>query len=350
MTEQQRQEIEALQKQLGNRGEDFVLRYERQRLHAHPRVSEVTIIGRHDVGMGYDILSFQGITSRHPDRYIEVKTYSGTPHFFWSQGEQAAARKYGTNYCIYLIDDSKLSTPDYKPLIIQDPINSLDDKWQEKVQSREFTFVAEDCALPQDIDTKTVLVGCYNDNYHLQWILHNHAYNVRQGAINGSVHNDEVTSNVGYLLLYAGPSPRTYRLYAIDKVRQATRSDMLRMGYPNPHAQRYLLYHLTRKIDTPALDIMQILRSYNDKLQRTSGTPIYISGTVLRRFLLNAPTQQGISSTRIYTNEGKPWTSVQTAQLSALYQTGTSIDVLAHKLKRTPQEIKSQLSAQGLLK
>lgn len=298
--------------------------------------------------MGYDILSFQGVTSQRLDRYIEVKTYSGQPHFFLSDGEQAAALKYGTNYCLYLVDLLQISSPGYQPLIIQDPLNSLDAHWQEKVQRREFTYVGSN-TLPADIDTANVLIGCYNSNEHLQWIRHNHAYNVRQGNINGSVLADDITHNVSYLLLYAGPSPRTYRLYTVDAVRTVTREDMCRMRYPHPHAQRYLLYHLTALLDTPPLDIMQILRSYNDKLQRTSGTPIYLSGARLRPYLLNAPTQQGISSARIYTNEGKPWSEVQTIQLSALYRTGTPIDALAHRLKRTPHEIRAQLISLSLL-
>lgn len=349
MTEQQRQQLEAIQKQIGDRGEDFVLRYERQRLHAHPRVSDISLIGRCDVGIGYDILSFKGVTSKYPDRYIEVKTYSGKPHFFLSASEQAAATKYGDCYFIYLIDINKTNISGYEPIIIQNPVRNLAGGWQETVQSKEFTYVEKDLSLPEDIDDSTILVGCYNSNEHLLWIQNKHAYNVRQGFINGNILSDEMTNNVRYLLLYASPSPRTYRLYSVKETREVTRQDMLRMGYPHPHAERYLLYHITGEVAAPPLDIMQILRTYNDKLKRTSGTPIYLSGKQLKSYLLNAPKQNGTSTMRLYTNEGKPWSQVQQAQLAALYQTGTAIDALAHKLKRTTQEIKAQLIAQGLL-
>lgn len=350
MTEQQRQQLEALQKHIGDRGEDFALRYERYRLHAHPRVGDVSIIGRRDVGMGYDIISFQGVNSRMLDRYIEVKTFSSEPHFFLSASEQAAATKYGDSYFIYLIDVNKICVPGYEPVIIQNPVRSLSDGWQETVQSREFTCVGKELSLPHDIDHSTILVGCYNSNEHLQWILCKNAYNVRQGIVNGSITTDEMTNNVRYLLLYAVASPRTYRMYSVKETREVSRLDMQRMGYPHPHAQRYLLYHITGEVAVPPLDIMQILRSYNDKLNRTSGTPVYLSGTHLRNYILNAPKQPGTSSARVYTNEGKAWSQVQQAQLAALYLTGTAIDTLAHKLRRTPQEIKSQLTAQGLLK
>jgi len=348
MTQDQLIQLQSSQKQVGDRGEDFVLRYERQRLYAHPRVNDIRIIGRSDVGMGYDILSFQGITSRSHDRYIEVKTYSGAPHFFVSAGEQAAATKYGTQYCLYLVDITRIHEPRYQPIIVQDPIHNLDDHWQEKVQNREFTFV-DSQHLPEDIDTATVLVGCYNTNEHLQWILHNHAYNVRQGSINGSVNTDGITQTAHYLLLYNVREPRTYRLYSIKEVRSISRLDMQRMRYPNPHAQRYLLYHITGLIEAPPLDIMQILRTHNDKLLRTSGTPIYVSGLQLRRYLLGGLAQQGTSNARVYTDEGKPWTVVQTAKLQALYLSGSTIAQLAHEFKRTAAEINNQLSVLKLI-
>jgi len=349
MTEQQLFQQQVHCKHIGDRGEDFALNFERQRLHAHPRVTDIRIIGRSDVGMGYDIISFQGATSLTHDRYIEVKTYSGSPHFFLSAGEQAAAQKFGINYCLYLVDLSRINEPGYQPIIIQDPIHNLDDHWHEKIQNREFTFVEEQ-HLPEDIDTSTVLIGCYNSNEHLQWILHNHTYNVRQGSINGSVHTDEMSESPGYLILYNVREPRTYRLYQVSKVTEVTQEQMRKMHYPNPHARLYLLYHLKSRLDTPPLDIMQILRTYNDKLARTSGTPIYLSGANLLKYLLGGPQQQGIAPQRIYTNEGKPWSAVASSKLAALYASGTQIPALAHEFKRTVEEIKSQLRTLELTK
>lgn len=73
-----------------------------------------------------------------------------------------------------------------------------------------------------------------------------------------------------------------------------------------------------------------------------------MSGTQLTRYLLNGPVQHGTSNVRIYSNEGKPWSQVQIAQLVALYRTGTAIDVLAHKMKRSAKEIKEQLIRNGI--
>ncbi len=352
MTQEQLYQQQQAQKALGDQGEDFALRFERQRLYAHPRSSDVRLIGRSDVATGYDILSFMGTTSSRHDRYIEVKTYSGEPHFFLSASEQSAATRYGNNYFVYLVDKARINDPGYAPHIIQNPASTLlqNEQWQEKIQTREFTYVdTQQQQLPDDLDASTVLIGCFRTNEQLNWIRHNHAYNVRSSIINGAVRKDEVTSAVKYLLLYFVREPRTYSIYKVSGIRYADRAYMLRTGYPDPHANEYLLYELTKKIELPLIDIMQIVRTYNDILQRTSGTPIYLSGRDLKQYMPSAPHNPGTAPRRLYTNEGKPWHTADKALLKALYLSATPIDALAHRLHRTAEEIKSQLQAQGLL-
>lgn len=348
------QDITDRRKTIGDLGEDFALRYEQQRLHGHPMLSSVCIIGRGDIGMGYDILSFESINSTAHDRYIEVKTYTGEPHFFFSQGEYAAAQKYGIRYYIYLIDSSCIDMPGYEPIIIRDPIHSLNDnsQWNEKIQNREYSL-ANETTLPGDLDSSTILIGCFNTTQHLNWILHNHCYNVRQEdningwQVNGGVHVNETAGDVRYLVLYNVREPRTYSVYSVSGCVPATRSQLLQMQYPSPHCQRYLLYRLQAKVPFPPLDIMQLLRTNNDKRQHTSGTPILISGTLLRRYLL-APSLNGTSPKRTFTNNGKPWTAVQRDLLTTLFQSGVSIAAIAHKLYRTPEEVHAQLKALNL--
>lgn len=383
MTEDQLIELQGRQKAVGDAGEEFVLRYERKRLGRHLRVGDVRIVGRRDVGLGYDVLSFLGEASTEPDLHIEVKTYSCEPHFFLSQGEWAAANKYGTNYAVYLVDVNKINISGYEPTIIHDPARTLkaegskaDDvsecgsragtvsvvntingagniggHWQETVQQREFRFVDDNAqALAEDFEGSTVLLGCYNSERHFRWIKRCRAYNVRQGYINGAVVGDEVARSVKYLLLYDCGAPRNYTMHMIDKCRIVTRNDMLKWGYPNPHARSYMLYHLQKQVTAPALDIMQVLRTFNDKVTRTSGTPIYLQGKELMRYLLGGtPLGYTSSQTRVYTNEGKPWTKDASMKLSALYLTGTDIAALAHTFKRTAAEIRTKLTEMGLI-
>ena len=76
--------------------------------------------------MGYDILSFEAADSLKPDRYIEVKTYRGHKHFYWSEGEITAAHMLAERYYLYLVDYEQINNPGYQPEIIQAPTRLFD--------------------------------------------------------------------------------------------------------------------------------------------------------------------------------------------------------------------------------
>lgn len=360
MTEDQLYSLRDSKKSIGTQGEDFVLSYERQRLQSHPRLQEVAIYGRQDIGLGYDIRSFEGLTSATLDRYIEVKTYTGQPHFFLSQGEWAAARKHAEHYYIYLIDYSQLATPNYEPIIIRDPANTLstNDNWSENIQQREYSLAPEEPApLPEDFDTSTILIGCFKDNYHRNWIQSTCCYNVRQDiamkvSIPGAIPADEIGMGVRYLLLYNVCSPRSYRMYSIKGARLATNAEMRSMAYPNPRCPAYVLYKISGVIDNlPGIDIMSALRTNNDKVIRTSGTPIFMTGKDLRKYFIDTTASRMTGTAppkRVFTNEGKPWTKNQSMRLEVFASMHKSIAEIAHEMKRTPAEIHAQLKHLGL--
>lgn len=129
--------IEELKNQLenqkiqGERAERFVLSYEVKRLAGHPNLNKIKQISVIDVTAGYDILSYNNVNSEKLDRFIEVKSYIGNPHFYWSQNEIEKARLYEDKYCIYLIDVSRVEDIEYEPRIIQNPATCIiaSDEW-----------------------------------------------------------------------------------------------------------------------------------------------------------------------------------------------------------------------------
>lgn len=123
--------LEQLQKkfiaeqEMGEEGELYVLHFEKSRkpfsLEDKERIRQISHI---DVSAGYDIISFHDeVTLKR--RYIEVKTYRGTPHFYWSANEIDSAKIRGMDYFLYLVNADKIFEQDYAPEIIQNPYSSI---------------------------------------------------------------------------------------------------------------------------------------------------------------------------------------------------------------------------------
>lgn len=139
--------LEQLKKQLerdelaGEKAELFALEYEKKRL-GEPLSEKVKRISEIDVEAGYDIVSFDSLQSREPDRFIEVKAVSDAG-FYWSRNEYEIARLKGGKYYLYLVELTRTSQEDYSPQIIQDPaINVMDaDRWFVEPQSYHIKHV-----------------------------------------------------------------------------------------------------------------------------------------------------------------------------------------------------------------
>lgn len=137
--------LRTLQKQQedGEKGEIYVVEYEKRRLKREnmspKRISTI------DAGAGYDILSYQGTNSLQYDRYIEVKSFRGNPHFYWSSNEKSVAEALGNNYFLYLVDLDSLekNATEYVPFIISNPAEELfGSQWLIEPNSYKITHLA----------------------------------------------------------------------------------------------------------------------------------------------------------------------------------------------------------------
>ena len=109
------------QREQGERGELFVMEYEKKRISDPVKQSMIQRISTIDVAAGFDIVSLNSNESERPDRFIEVKTYKGAEHFIWSDNERDKASVMGDSYYIYLVDDDCISKEGYEPIIICNP-------------------------------------------------------------------------------------------------------------------------------------------------------------------------------------------------------------------------------------
>ncbi len=132
------------QEELGAEAEKFVLRYEKTKLNKHPKHSNIKIISEIDVTAGYDVESYKSDISVLLDKFIEVKSYSGKPYFYWSINEMKVARQEQDNYFLYLVNRDEMVANNYQPTIIQNPHKNIlsNASWQKDCQSWKFEYVA----------------------------------------------------------------------------------------------------------------------------------------------------------------------------------------------------------------
>ena len=123
-------DIEQKQKQ-GDEGELFVIGYEQKRINDPKLSSIIKRISEIDVSAGYDIISFNNLDSQKYDRFIEVKTFKGEPHFYWSKNEIEKSDELLDKYYIYLVDYNMINKPNYAPIIINNPSKTIkqSDNW-----------------------------------------------------------------------------------------------------------------------------------------------------------------------------------------------------------------------------
>jgi hypothetical protein len=118
-------EIQKSKEEAGLRAEEYVLSFEKKRLEGHPLVSHIKLISRIKVDAGYDIISFDSLMSKVPDRFIEVKSFFKLPEFYWSKNEITVSETKREKYFLYLIDRSKMDNPNYQPAAVQDPFINI---------------------------------------------------------------------------------------------------------------------------------------------------------------------------------------------------------------------------------
>ena len=134
----QLEDIQKKKKLFGQRAEEFVYKFERERLKSNKNLqSKVQIISGLNVAAGFDIVSYEGVNSVLPDRLIEVKAYTEKPAFYWSRNEIEVSKKKGEKYYLYLVENSLISKEDYLPIIIRNPYTHVykADDWNKNVNT-----------------------------------------------------------------------------------------------------------------------------------------------------------------------------------------------------------------------
>ena len=126
------------QMEIGQRTERFVLEYEKQKRQNHNKAENIKIVSDSDTSAGYDILSYEDDNSLMLDKYIEVKSYTGNPSFYWSENEVRVAKEKREQYYLYLINRDEMENQNYNPIIIRNPFSSLWSDFNKKLAGADW--------------------------------------------------------------------------------------------------------------------------------------------------------------------------------------------------------------------
>ena len=137
LTLDQFRKLQELQNKYGENAENFVVDYEKNKFKTHNLVDAIEKISSLDVSAGYDIVSLQSNDSITIDKFIEVKSFSHEPKFFWSKKEIETAKKEKNKYFLYLVDQKLIDNSEYIPSMIQNPYDEifLSSDWEKDCQS-----------------------------------------------------------------------------------------------------------------------------------------------------------------------------------------------------------------------
>lgn len=136
---------------------------------------------------------------------------------------------------------------------------------------------------------KDILVGCYHNQAHLDWILGKNdkgtlIYNVRlgKGARDGAQTQSSLDKrDVRFIVLYefGKESENKYRVFRYHHKAIMDKARMAEAWYPNPKSEKYYCYVFDEEVTLGNLDLNAIVSKERiDNKDYVEGTPIFVKG------------------------------------------------------------------------
>lgn len=129
----------------------------------------------------------------------------------------------------------------------------------------------------QNTIKETILIGCYRDKKHLEWILSNHLYNIRLGGRKGSASvQPECFANAVRLYLYNLKDNSIISVYEIKENQEMSGKGLSELGYPRKSpGKQYMVFSLGNECSLShyPLNIDRTLSSLSNHI---NGAPVFI--------------------------------------------------------------------------
>ena len=126
---------------------------------------------------------------------------------------------------------------------------------------------------------ETILIGCYRDRKHLEWILDNHIYNIRLGRRKGSMENHEYIEKAKKLYLYDVNNTSKVYVFRISGNKEMTGAELRSLNYPRKSPGKCYMTFKIDEIDCDKDDNLPLfnLKDVLDKLpNHANGAPVFI--------------------------------------------------------------------------
>ena len=111
-----------------------------------------------------------------------------------------------------------------------------------------------------------MLVGCFKNKAHREWVIENRLYNIRLGKRNGSLEKSGLMISATRLLLYDKDNPSDFKVYNLDTTKQilANSEIMIQKSYPNARPNRsYILYVMGEEVlDHPNYNVVELRETF----------------------------------------------------------------------------------------
>lgn len=217
------------------------------------------------------------------------------PKYHW--GDSISKAKIDKD--ILMLPVRKDGTVDYKfiknlisaqtKLCIQDILNNKDleiSTTQSLIEEKEYSVDDNDfyqqAAEPYEIYKKnnikeTILIGCYRDKKHLEWILRNHLYNIRYDDRKGSAKGEpECIAKAVRLYLYNLKDNSKVKVYEIKRPQEMSGKELGALGYPRKSpGKNYMVFSLGDECNYNQfpLNVNETLSSFSNHI---NGAPVFI--------------------------------------------------------------------------
>lgn len=129
------------------------------------------------------------------------------------------------------------------------------------------------------VKSDMMLVGCYKDKKHKEWILTHHLYNIRLGRRNGALDKSGLMIAASRLLLYDKDHPEDYQVFELDTTKHVLASPtiMQEKNYPSKkYSRSYVLYFMGGEVDDhPTYNVDMLKKEYAPNLKNNA--PFFVS-------------------------------------------------------------------------